>query len=94
MIDQPTPYDSMLGTYQETKTFQFCIEILSGFFLRWFFCYSQRELLLPKIFITKNTQIILKNNLYSYRAFLSQLLRPTIFLKKQLQISFPSQVTS
>ena len=31
MIDQPTPYDSMLGTYQETKTFQFCIEILSGF---------------------------------------------------------------
>ena len=32
MIDQPTPYDSMLGTYQETKTFQFCIEILSGFF--------------------------------------------------------------
>ena len=32
MIDQPTPYDSMLGTYQETKTFQFCTEILSGFF--------------------------------------------------------------
>lgn len=48
MIDQPTPYDSMLGTYQETKTFQFYIEILSGFFLDRFYviakgnCYYQK----------------------------------------------------
>ena len=54
MIDQPTPYDSMLGTYQETKTFQFCIETSSGFFLDRFFviaegnCYYQKYSL-PKI---------------------------------------------
>ena len=58
-------------------------------FFRSCFCYSQRELLLPKIFITKNTQIILKNNLYSYRAFLSQLLRPTIFIKKAIPNFLP-----